>query len=63
MKREKETDISFLGKVILFFRSRREKHSLIRLPEKIISKQKGLAGYDSEKSPAEAKMAFGFGMA
>lgn len=63
MKREKETDISFLGKVILFFRSRREKHSLIRLPEKIISKQKELAGYDSEKSPTEAKIAFGFGMA
>ena len=63
MKREKDTDISFLGKIILFFRSRKDKYNVTRLPQRIVNKQKELAGYDCEQSPTEAKIAFGFGMA
>lgn len=62
MKKKKDKEISFLGKVILFFRSHEEKHQITRLPRKIVKKQKALAGYDSAESPAEAKIAFGFGM-
>lgn len=63
MKQKKEKEISFLGKVILFFRSHEEKHQITRLPKKIVKKQKELAGYKSAESPVEAKISFGFGMA
>ena len=62
MKKKKEKEISFLGKVILFFRSHEEKHQITRLPRKIVNKQKALAGYESVESPVEAKISFGFGM-
>ena len=62
MKKKKEKEISFLGKVILFFRSHEEKHQITRLPRKIVNKQKVLAGYESVESPVEAKISFGFGM-
>jgi len=62
MKKKKEKEISFLGKVILFFRSHEEKHQITRLPRRIVNKQKALAGYESVESPVEAKISFGFGM-
>ena len=63
MKRKKDKEISFLGKVILFFRTHEEKHQITRLPRRIVQKQKNIAGYESVESPAEARIAFGFGMA
>ena len=63
MKRDKDNDISFLGKVILFFRLHDEKYKFTRLPQKIVNKQKDLAGYEPGETVVEAKLSFGFSMA
>ena len=61
-KKKDNNEISFLGKIILFFRTQEEKHQITRLPKKIVQKQKDEAGYQSAESSAEAKISYGFGM-
>ncbi|MBQ8407256.1 MAG: hypothetical protein IJY39_00175 [Clostridia bacterium] len=64
MKKKKENrDISFLGRAILLFRGIAEKVKALRLPERIVEKQKQNAGYVDETSPKEARLSYGFGMA
>ncbi len=63
MKKRDDGEISFLGKVILFVRNTFEKIKDMRLPERVVSYEKRLAGYDGDESPKEAKISFIFGMA
>lgn len=61
-KRRDGDDISFLGKVFLFFRTLWEKIREIHIFERIVKGQKSLAHYDGAQSPYEAKLSFIFGM-
>lgn len=62
MKKRNDEEISFLGKVILFVRTVFEKIRDMRLPERVVSHEKRLAGFEGKESPKEAKISFIFGM-
>lgn len=62
-KRKKENDISFLGKIIYFFRGMWDKIKAMRLPERLVDHEKKLAGYNDQNSPDEAKLSYGLSMA
>ncbi len=61
-KKDSEKEISFLGKVFLFFKSLIERVKDLRIPQRIIAREKRLAGYENVDSPKEAKLSFVFGM-
>lgn len=62
MKRE-NNDISVLGELIYKAKNAKAKLKNARLPQKLIERQKRLAGYRGEESPKEAKLSFGFRIA
>ena len=62
LKNNDSGEISFLGKVILFFREVFDKIKEMRLPERILEKEKRNAGYEGKDSPKEAKISFILGM-
>lgn len=61
--KKKNNDISFLGRIILFFKTLNEKIRNLHFFDKFLKKQKALAGYENEESPIEAKLSFGLGIA
>lgn len=61
-KRKDENDISFLGKVILFFKRLFAYLAGLRIPQRIYEREKRIAGYVDSNSPKEAKLSFMFGM-
>ncbi len=63
MKKKEKRDISFLGRVMLFFKKMKNKFKEMRLVQKAVERQRALAGIDGEDCSAEAKTSFGFGMA
>ena len=62
MKKNDNGEISFLGKIILFFREIFDKIKEMRLPQRIVEHEKTLAGYEGKDSPKEAKISFIMGM-
>ena len=62
MKENKEKDISFLGRIIYFFRNTFDKIKAMRLPQRLVAHEKKLAGYNDEKPSSERKTAFYFRM-
>ena len=62
MKKKDSGEISFLGKIILFFREIFDKIKEMRLPERIVEREKKNAGYEGKDSPKEAKISFILGM-
>jgi len=62
-KNKRGDDISFLGKIVVLFRSIKRRIVGWRLFERVNSKQKELASYTDNSSPNEAKVAYGFGIA
>ena len=62
MKKNEDRDISFLGKIILFFKRLIEYVAGLRIPQRIIAHEKKIAGYNGPDSPREAKLSFVFGM-
>ena len=62
-RRNDDSDISFLGKIILFFKTLKEKLLGLHLSERFLKNQREIAGYENENSPYEAKLSFGFGIA
>ena len=62
MKKNNSGEISFLGKIILFFREIFDKIKEMRLPQRIVEHERMLAGYEGKDSPKEAKIAFILGM-
>lgn len=61
MKRKHDGEISPLGKVFLSIRNLFDRIKEMRLPQRLIAREKKLAGYD-ESSPRESKIAFIFGV-
>ena len=61
-KRNEDNDISFLGKVILFFKRLFAYIAGLRIPQRIYEREKRLAGYEGADSPKEAKLSFIFGL-
>lgn len=55
-------DISFLGKIILFFRNLWSKIKELKIFSKIKQRQMALANYDGAESPEEAKLSYTFGL-
>ena len=62
MKKKANGDISFGGKVILFFREVKEKIKGLKLISRIKKRQMELAGYEGEYSPESAKLSYTFGI-
>ena len=62
LKKNDNREISFLGKIILFFREIFDKIKEMRLPERIVEREKKNAGYEGEDSPKESKISFILGM-
>ena len=63
LKKKEKRDISFLGRVLLFFKNLKNKFKEMRLVQRTVERQKALAGIDGEDCSAEARASFGFGMA
>lgn len=61
MKKRRDGEISFLGKVFSFVGNTFDKIKEMRLPHRFIAHEKNLAGYD-ENSPRESKIAFILGI-
>ncbi len=63
MKRSRhDNDISFLGRVFLFFRGLKEKIASWHLWKRLTSSRKAIAGYEDADSPREAKLSYHFDM-
>ncbi len=63
MKKDQfDNDISFLGKVFLFFRSVKERLASLALWTRLIDSRKARAGYEGAESPREARLSYGFDM-
>ncbi len=62
-KNKRNDDISFLGRIVVFFRIVKEKIVGWRLFARLISRQKELASYTDVSNSNEAKVAYGFGLA
>lgn len=58
----KNSEISFLGRIFLFFKSLFERIKDLQLFRKIVDHEKAVAGADTKDSPAEAKISFVLGM-
>lgn len=63
MKKKQDRDISFLGRILLWFKGLKNKLAEMRIPQRVVERQRELAGFDGEDCPSEAKISFGFGMA
>lgn len=61
--RRKDEDISFLGSVVLRFRSIKSRITELHLLRKLLNKQKEFSGYNGENSPCEAKLSYAFSIA
>ncbi len=62
MKINGDSDIFFLGKVMLLFKSAWQRLKSIKLFSRIKKRQMELAGYEGENSSENAKMSYAFGM-
>ncbi len=62
MKKQKKhnNETSFMGRVILFFRSIKEKISSMQIFKKFSDKRKAIAGYEEGKASNDARLAYGF---
>ena len=64
MKKEKrrmsDSEISFLGKIFLFFKSLKERFEKLRIVNRTVEKQKELSGYEGADSPTETKISLIF---
>ena len=63
MKKNNDSDISFLGKILLFFHNVAEKLREFKLFEKIKKKQRSAAHLEDDASPEEARISYFFGWA
>ncbi len=62
MKKRKD-EISFLAKLILFFRRIKKKISSLRIFGRINERQKALSGYSGRDGSEESRLSYGFGIA
>ena len=62
MKNPNDSDISFLGKVMLLFKSLWQRIKGIKLFSRINKRQMALAHYEGKDSPESAKVSYAFGM-
>lgn len=63
VKKVRESDISFLGKVFLALKSLKNRNLSLHLIDKTVKKQKALAGASETDAPVENKVSFVFYMA
>lgn len=56
-------DISFLGRILLRFKNLKNKIKELRLVQKVVDRQRVLAGLDCDDCSSEAKFSYGFGIA
>lgn len=61
--RNKDKDVSFLARVILFFRGVRTKIAGLGLFKKISDRQKALSSYSGKESPEESRVSYILGIA
>ncbi len=62
-RREKESDVSFLGKILIVFKPIYKKIKDKRIIHTALERQKELANYTSNECAEEAKLSYGFSLA
>ena len=62
-KRKKDSDVSFLGRILIFFRPTYRKIREKRIIRSAMERQKELACYTGSESTEEAKISYGFSIA